>query len=173
MLFKHNEELHWGRRSSGSSAPHVVVFNSGTALWSNMREIGYGFSLSLASFCSCRKSGVCTLRYREHKLVDCRWRGDSPPCGHRHHFHPILETLPHRQAGVPARCHDLNSAETEGRAAAKFFFIPLYCLLMNRQEVVLRSQVSALLLLIRYRNSTSVHLYNKFMLLLLAASLHT
>lgn len=85
--------------------------------------------------CSCRKSGICTLWPQERKLVDCRRRGDSPPCGRRHHFHPVLETVPHRQAGVPARHHDLYSAETEGRAAAQCF-IPPIDLRLNRQEVV-------------------------------------
>lgn len=116
-----------------------MVFDSGTACgcasWNNMREIGYGYSRCLTPLCSCRKSGIGTLWYRQHKLVDRRRRGDSPPCGHHHHFHPILETVPHRQAGVPARRHDLYSAETEGRATAKCF-VPLIYLLLNWQEVV-------------------------------------
>lgn len=53
--------------------------------------------------------------------MDRRRGGDSPPRGRRHHFHPILETVSHRQAGVPARRHDLHSAETEGRGTAKAF----------------------------------------------------
>lgn len=46
--------------------------------------------------------------------------GDSPRRGHRHHFHPVLETVSNRQAGVPARRHDLHPAETEGRVRSVF-----------------------------------------------------
>lgn len=52
--------------------------------------------------------------------MDCHWGGDSPPRGYRHHFHPVLETVSDRQAGVPARRHDLHPAETEGRVRPVF-----------------------------------------------------
>lgn len=90
----------------------------------------FSFSLSLTFLCSCWKGCICALRYWEHKLVDCRRRGDSPPRGHHHHFHPILETVSHRQAGVPARRHDLYSAETEGRVKP---FILLFFLFLHFQ----------------------------------------
>lgn len=102
----------------------------------------FSFSLSLTSLYSCWKGGICTLWYWEHKLVDCRRRGDSPPRGHHHYFHPILETVSHRQAGVPARRHDLYSAETEGRLKSLFyfsffFFFALHLVKVNGQEVEL------------------------------------
>lgn len=100
----------------------------------------FSFSLSLTSLCSCWKGGICALRYWEHKLVDCRRRGDSPPCGHHHYFHPILEIVSHRQAGVPARRHDLYSAETEGRLKSfilLFFIFALHLVKLNGQEVEL------------------------------------
>lgn len=138
MLMKHNE----GVRSERSLVrpPYVVVFVSGPAcgcaLWNNitcLKSVMVPAS-SLASLCSCRKSGICTLWHREHQLVDCRRRGDSPACGHHRHLRPVLETVPHRQAGVPARRHGLYSAEAEGSATAKCF-IPLVYLLLNWQEV--------------------------------------
>lgn len=47
--------------------------------------------------------------------MDRHWGRDSPPRGHRHHLHPVLETVSDRQAGVPAGRHDRHPAETEGR----------------------------------------------------------
>lgn len=126
------------RSYNNSNIQYIVVFDSGTVsmLHEMTCEISYGFSLSLTSFCSCWKGGICALWYWEHKLVDHRRCGDSPPCGHHHHFHPILETVSHWQAGVPARCHDLYSAETEGRVVFYFYFF-YYSVQLNCQEVEL------------------------------------
>lgn len=63
--------------------------------------------------------------------MDRHWSGDSPPRGDRHHFHPLLETVSDRQAGVPARRYDLHPAETEGRVQSVFLVsrphLQLYC----------------------------------------------
>ena len=50
----------------------------------------------------------------EHGAVDRHRRGRPSAGGHRHRLHPLLEAVSHRQAGVPARRHDLHPAETEG-----------------------------------------------------------
>lgn len=68
--------------------------------------------------------------------MDRRRCGDSPHCGHHHHFHPILETVSYRQAGVPARRHDLYSAETEGTVVF-YFYLFYYSVKLNCQEVEL------------------------------------
>lgn len=71
--------------------------------------------------CSCREGGVLTVWRWEHQHVDRHRGGDSPPGGHRHHFHPVLETVSDWQAGVPARRHDLHPAETEGRVRSLLY----------------------------------------------------
>lgn len=69
---------------------------------------------------SCWEGDILTLWWWEHQPVDRHRGGDPPPRGHRHHFYPVLETVSDRQAGVPARCHDLHSAETKGKAPSLF-----------------------------------------------------
>ena len=73
---------------------------------------------------SCRESDGFPLRQREHQHVDRHRGGDSPPRGHRHHFNPLLETVSYRQAGIPARRHDLHpAAEAEGRVQSVLYSV--------------------------------------------------
>lgn len=132
MLIKKNEGFHWVFLSLPDAMTFIqqqflyISIYCGIWFWNCLcfmwwNAWHFSLSLSLTSLCSCWKGGICTLRYWEHKLVDCHRRGDSPPCGDHHHFHPILETVSHWQAGVPARRHDLYSAETEGRVKSTFY----------------------------------------------------
>lgn len=56
--------------------------------------------------------------------MDRRRGGDPPPRRHRHHLDPVLETVSHGQAGIPAGRHDLHpAAETEGRVPSALYTI--------------------------------------------------
>lgn len=46
---------------------------------------------------------------------------DPPPRGRRHHFHPLLEVVSDRQAGIPARRHDLHPTETKGKVPSLLY----------------------------------------------------
>lgn len=81
---------------------------------------------------SYREGAVLTRWDWEHQHVDRHRGGDSPPRGHRHHFHPLLETVSDRQAGVPARRHDLHPAETEGRVRSVSHSVWLHCVSVSK-----------------------------------------
>lgn len=71
--------------------------------------------LPLLLICSCGQSEEAIPGVTEQQPVGRGGRGHPSARGHRDCRHPLLEAVPHRQAGFPARHGGQHSAAAEGK----------------------------------------------------------